>query len=71
MKNLIIPTINGDQDKIRMFRDWFNNFLTLSRFASYYDITENEALSIIDQGRKLHDDLAYKIQSGLQVGGAA
>lgn len=39
--------------KIELYIDWVNNFVTLSRFAEYYSLTEDEALVIIDSGREL------------------
>ena len=39
-----------------MYLDYFNNFLTISRFADYYGITENEAKIIIDAGRKINEN---------------
>ena len=44
-----------DNRKIELFRDWFNNFLTLERYAEYYGIDEAEALWTIEQGRDLHE----------------
>ena len=34
-----------------MYLDWFNNFLTLERFAEYYGIRDNTAKLIIKIGR--------------------
>jgi hypothetical protein len=43
-----------------MFRDWFNNFLTVERFASYYGTSVAEAKRIISAGRKQHEKEAQK-----------
>jgi|DEB0MinimDraft_10_1074344.scaffolds.fasta_scaffold317801_1 hypothetical protein len=43
-----------------MFRDWFNNFLTVERFASYYGISVAEAKRIISAGREQHEKEAQK-----------
>ena len=42
-------------DKAEMYLDWFNNFLTVARFAEYYGITEDQARIIIHEGRILHE----------------
>ena len=42
-------------DKAEMFRDWFNNFLTLERFAEYYGLSRGVAWAIIEQGRIEHE----------------
>ena len=34
-----------------MFNDWVNNFLTVKRFAEYYEISESEALTLIETER--------------------
>lgn len=38
-----------------IYRDWFNNFLTLDGFASYYGISERVAERVIEIGRKAHN----------------
>ena len=37
--------------KETMYLDYINNFLTVERFAEYYDISEDEANDIIELGR--------------------
>ena len=37
-----------------MYLDWFNNFLTIERFAEWYAISEEKASSIISTGRNIH-----------------
>jgi len=36
-----------------LYLDWLNNFLTRERFASWYDITEEQGNRIIELGRKV------------------
>jgi len=43
---------------IEMYLDYVNNFLTVSKFAEYYNITEVDAHYIIDLGRTLNNELA-------------
>lgn len=43
----------NNQDKINMYVDWLNNFLTVSAFADYYHIGDEEAENIINEGRIL------------------
>lgn len=47
-------------DMVGMYLDWFNNFLTVGRFAEYYGIGEHQANSIITQGRELVNNQLYK-----------
>ena len=37
----------------KMYLDYVNDFLTVERFAEYYQISEEYALAIINEGRKL------------------
>ena len=37
-----------------MYLDWVNNFLTIERFAEWYNIGEEQAAVIISAGRKIH-----------------
>ena len=34
-----------------MYLDYVNNFLTVEKFAEYYNISVNEAINIIELGR--------------------
>lgn len=38
----------------RMYIDYFNNFLSVYRFAEHYDIEPDHAHRIIELGRKLN-----------------
>lgn len=38
-----------------IFMDWFNNFLTVERFAEYYGLEIEQAEKVINVGRKIHD----------------
>lgn len=38
---------------IKMYLDYWNNFLTVERFAEYYDITQDEAINIINKGKEI------------------
>ena len=52
----IPATPQTDNQKIQMYLDWLNNFLTLRGFADHYGITTEEARSIISEGRALHEE---------------
>jgi hypothetical protein len=38
-----------------MYLDWVNNFLTLDRFAEYYEIDNETANHVILEGRRVHE----------------
>jgi hypothetical protein len=38
-----------------MFRDFFNNFLTVPVFAEYYGISEDYAHEVIRVGKEVHN----------------
>jgi len=54
--------IAEDSEAIKLYLDWWNNFITLGAFADYYGITEDEALAIINVGRKENEDKAKLLQ---------
>jgi len=37
------------------FLDWFNNYLTVEKFAEHYEITVKDAQALIDMGRVYHE----------------
>lgn len=37
-----------------IYLDWWINFLTVERFASYYGLTPGAAAELIEQGRLVH-----------------
>lgn len=39
----------------KMYLDWFNNFLTVEAFASYYRLDVETANRVINEGRKIHN----------------
>jgi hypothetical protein len=48
---------------INMFLDWKNNFLTVGKFAEYYNLTIDKANSLIDKGRELNEKRAIEKQN--------
>lgn len=40
-----------------LFLDWYNNFLSVIKFAEHYNFTKDEALDIIERGRIAHEAL--------------
>jgi len=41
-------TINAKE----FYLEWLNDFLTVARFAEYHNMTEKEALSLIEEGKR-------------------
>jgi hypothetical protein len=39
-----------------LFLDYFNNFLSVEGFASYYGFEVEKAKRVIELGRKIHED---------------
>jgi hypothetical protein len=50
IKNIEDLQLVGDLEQL--YLDWFNNFLTLERFAEYYKIHITHAQTIIERARK-------------------
>tara|TARA_R110000803_G_scaffold10308_6_gene31712 strand:- start:6376 stop:6942 length:567 start_codon:yes stop_codon:yes gene_type:complete len=52
-----------EQQKINLFLDWANNFLSTSAFMEYYDLSMSECENLIDEGRELNRELNKKVSS--------
>lgn len=53
-------TVYDDAKMLGMYLDWFNNFMTVKRFAEYYNITEEFAETVIfPRGRELLNRQLY------------
>tara|TARA_R110002167_G_scaffold253301_1_gene459613 strand:+ start:659 stop:814 length:156 start_codon:yes stop_codon:yes gene_type:complete len=45
----------SNEDYIRMFLEWLNDFASLDRFSEYYGIDTEAARKIILRGKDLHN----------------
>lgn len=65
MKTPLKETQEEQEEKnlINMFLDWKNNFLTIGRFAEYYNLTIEKANFVIDKGRELNEQRATQKQN--------
>ena len=44
-----------------LYLDWFNNFLSVKKFAEFYGMSEDKAVTLIDMGRVInHKGLAHE-----------
>ena len=43
-----------------IFLDWFNNFLTVDRFAEHYGMTPDAASELIESGRRAHESMVQR-----------
>ena len=41
-----------------LFREWWNDFVTIERFAEYYEESEANAWLVIERGREAHNAAA-------------
>ena len=37
-----------------LYLDWFNNFLSVKKFAEFYGMSEDKAVTLIDMGRVIN-----------------
>ena len=44
-----------------MYLDWVNNFLTVEVFAQYYNLTNEQALYVIESGKKYHEESLQEV----------
>ena len=45
------------EDILSLYLDYRNNWLTVSRWAEYYSLTEKQAARVLKQGKKINNDL--------------
>ena len=43
--------------ELDMYLDYFNNYLSLAKFAEDYGLSESAAQAVIDNGRKLSQEM--------------
>jgi len=43
-----------------IYLDWFNNFLTVDRFAEHYGMTPDTASELIESGRRAHESMVQR-----------
>jgi len=51
-----VREINEALGKLELFYlDYFNNFITVTKFAEFYGISEEKALTLIDIGKTINN----------------
>ena len=49
--------VNSALHKLELFYlDYFNNFITIAKFAEFYGITENKAVTLIAIGQHINQE---------------
>lgn len=43
-------------ESISAYLDWVNNFLTVDRFAEHYNLSADDATTVIALGKKFHEE---------------
>ena len=49
-----------NKEKINLYIDYLNNYLSVNTFALNNGLTFNEAVAVISEGRELNEELAQK-----------
>jgi hypothetical protein len=49
-----------NKEKINLYLDYLNNYLSVNTFALNNGLTFNEAVAVISEGRELNEKLAQK-----------
>ena len=52
-----------NEDLQIMYLDYINNFLTVEKFAEYYNLTIEQANEVIEQGEIKHAEYIFNIQN--------
>lgn len=60
-----MKNIKQTKEKLRrMFREYWNDYLTIDVYAQAHGMAYNEMYRIINLGRKLHNQMADKLKGG-------
>ena len=51
-------------ETVTLFRSWFNDCLTIDRFAEYNCLSNDDAIRIIEHGRNIHNLNAEIVKNG-------
>jgi|TARA_R110001599_G_C11728001_1_gene606373 radical SAM superfamily enzyme len=54
--------VNTNSDYV-YFLDYVNNFITVKRFAEYYEFTLEQANNVIDNGKRQHELRVKEIET--------
>lgn len=50
----------------KLYLDWFNNWLTIDAFCEHHGIHRDDAITLIELGRKYHEAHAEAANLGLE-----
>ena len=55
VKEMRIKETNKALEQLELlYLDWFNNFLSVKKFAEFYGMSEDKAIILIDMGRVIN-----------------
>ena len=60
MKDIYFPKLAGQLADL--YLEWWNDWLTLERFAEYHGVSVDDAEALINMGRQYHDQRAARIK---------
>ena len=61
MKDIYFPKLAGQLADL--YLEWWNDWLTLERFAEYQGVSVDDAEALINMGRQYHNQRASRIQA--------
>ena len=59
--NIYPHSVFGLKELETLYLDYFNNYLTVDRFANDNGFTANEAIKVIDEGRKINQGVGMML----------
>lgn len=46
-----------EKECMEYYKEWVNNFLTLDYFCEYFNFTKNQAILILNEGKRLYNKI--------------
>lgn len=50
----------------KLYIDWFNNWITIDAFCEHHGIHRDDAITLIELGRKYHEAYVEAVNLGLE-----
>ena len=61
MSEIYFPKLAGQLADL--YLEWWNDWLTIERFAEFHGVSVSDATALINMGREYHDQRAARIQA--------
>ena len=58
-----MKVFNLSEQLADLYLEFFNNYLTVDKFAEHYQISEQEAITLLSMGKEYHNNRVERLQN--------